>query len=140
MPNKSEEIIKKMTEDVGKKYSIFVKGRPPVKGNSTEENKKRKKMLREAAQKQLDYSKPKWTNLNMAVNYYNGEGGDDSLNVEGGIADALQGIAYNNDKQIHDSSMKEHFIVKDPTWYKVDLEFLHPGLTSHDGEFEKQFM
>jgi len=137
MPNATKDIIKNMTKDVGKKYSIFVKGRPPVKGNSTEVNKERKKKLKEEARKQLDYSEPKWTNVNMKVNYYNGEGGDDVLNVEGGIADALQGVAYDNDKQIRSSSMNEYFLVKDPTWYRVDLEFLHPGLMSHDGEFEK---
>jgi len=128
------------TRDVGKKYSIIVKYRPPVKGNSTEENKTRKKILKEEAVKQLDYSQPKGINVKIKVHYFNGEGGDDTLNVEGGIADALQGIAYVNDNQIRSSSMDEYFLVKDPTWYKVDLEFLHPGLTSHDGELEKQFV
>lgn len=135
-----KDMVKDFAKDTGKKYSILVKGRPPVKGNSTEENKKRKKMLREEAKKQLDYSKPKWTNVKMKVNYYNGEGGDDSLNVQGGIADALQGIAYLNDKQILNSSMDEHFLVKNSAGYRVDLEFLESGRTSHDEEFDKQFM
>jgi len=126
-----------ITKDVGKKYSIIVKHRPPVKGNSSNVNKIRKEVLREEAAKQLDYSKPKWTNVKMKVHYYNGEGRDDVLNVEGGIADALQGIAYSNDKQIRSSSMDEYFLAKDPPWYKVDLEFLHPGLMSHDGEFQE---
>ena len=135
-----KDIIKNMAKDTGKKYSIIVKSRPPVKGNSTEENKKRKKILKEEAKKQLNYSQPKWTNVNMKVNYYNGEGKDDTLNVEGGIADALQGIAYVNDNQIRSSSMKEYFLVKDSSGYRVDLEFLEPGRTSHDEEFDKQFM
>lgn len=135
-----KDIIKNMTKESGKKYSIIVKYRPPVKGNSTEENKTRKKILREEAKRQLDYSKPKWTNVKMKVNYYNGVGGDDSLNVQGGIADALQGIAYLNDNQIRSSSMEEHFLVKDSVGYRVDLEFLEPGLTSNDEEFDEQFM
>ena len=134
----AEKMIKSMSEDVGKKYSIIVKYRPPVKGNSTPENKIRKQKLKEEATRQLDYSKPKGNNVKMKIQYYNGEGGDDVLNVEGGIADALEGVAYDNDRQIRSSCIDEHFLSKNPTWYKVDLEFLGLGITSYeDDELEK---
>jgi len=134
---KIEKIIKSMTKDVGKKYTIIVKYRPPVKGNSTPENKIRKQKLKDEARKQLDYSEPKWTHVKMKIQYYNGEGGDDVLNVEGGIADALQEAAYDNDKQIRSSSIDEYMPDKEPTWYRVDLEFLHPGIMPHDGGLDK---
>lgn len=130
--------VENMFKDTGKKYSIIIQYRPPVKGNSTDENKLRKEKLREEAIKQLDYSTPKGIHVKMKIHYYNGEGEDDLLNVEGGIADALQEIAYKNDNQIWSSSVDQYFVVKDPTWYKIDLEFLHPGVISHDGELERQ--
>lgn len=134
---KVEKMIKSISENAGKKYSIIVKYRPPVKGNSTPENKIRKQKLKEEATKQLDYSNPKGDNVKMKIHYYNGEGGDDVLNVEGGIADALEGVAYNNDRQIRSSCIDEHFLRKEPTWYKIDLEFLGLGIRFHDSKSEK---
>jgi len=75
----------------------------------------------------------------MKIYYYKKEGEDDLLNVEGGIADALEGVAYKNDKQIWSSSIEQHFVTKDPSWYRIDLEFLNPAIPSSDGEFSKQF-
>lgn len=134
---KTEE-IRCMLRDAGRKCSIVVKFRPPVKGNYFDNNKERFEKLRQEAGRQLDYDEPITNQVKMKIFYYNGEGGDDLLNVEGGIADALEGIAYKNDRQIQSSCIEEFLVVKDPTWFKVELEFLDAGMEAHDGEFEKQ--
>ena len=74
----------------------------------------------------------------MKINYYNGEGNDDLLNIEGGIADALNKIAYEDDRQVWHSSIDQYLVFKDPTWYKIELQFLEPGIIPRDGELEKQ--
>ena len=118
-------------------FSILVVDRPPIKGYYNEENKRRTEKLQDEAIKQLGNFKPQSHRVKVKIDYYGG-GKEDITNAEGGIHDALNKIAFDDDRDLIYASMQWHLVIKDPTWYKIDIEFLSPGMYSEDGELEKQ--
>ena len=63
---------------------------------------------------------------------------EDITNAESEIHDLLNKIIFDDDRDIIYASIQWHLVLKDHTWYRVDIKFLPPGTYPEDGELEKQ--
>lgn len=83
---------------------ISLSGIPPYKqtpANNERERQvqnERREALKKKAREICD--SPSNDNLSLNITYWRHRGRADSANIIGGIADALQGVAYKNDRQI----------------------------------------
>lgn len=81
---------------------ISISGIPPYKQipakNERKAQNERREALRKIAREIFDL--PSSNNVSLNIFYSRHKGRADPANIIGGIADALQGIAYKNDRQI----------------------------------------
>jgi Holliday junction resolvase RusA-like endonuclease len=68
---------------------------------------KRTETLRQAAQEQKQAIIIKDAKVRLSITYYRSNGRSDASNIIGGISDALNGLAYTDDRQINEIHYKE---------------------------------
>lgn len=101
---------------------IYVIYRPPYKQTpaDTQERENQERYvaaLREEAKKL--FKSPFQRNVKIIIEYNRNQGRADSMNILGGIADALEEIAYLNDSQITEIHYVERRGVQDEYWIEV---------------------
>jgi Holliday junction resolvase RusA-like endonuclease len=106
-----------------KSVTFVVESVPPWKQAPADEEERtrqvqRKSNLLEKAQAVFRIA-PLQTPCALAIRYSRCSGGPDAANIIGGVADALQGIIYVNDNQLHEISYVEWLGNRD--WYQVTV-------------------
>jgi len=109
-------------------------GIPPVKQPGPKEGKKNRNRKVRLQQNALNKTREvQWPveffdkNIRMTIIYHRGKARQDSANIIGGIADALQGSCYHNDKQlveIHYSEQKKSRKKYKRDRYEVTMELI----------------
>ena len=81
---------------------ISILGIPPYKQIPAKNERKAQNERREALRKKAReiFDLPNSNNVSLNIIYSRHKGKADTANIIGGIADALQGVAYKNDRQI----------------------------------------
>lgn len=108
---------------------LDVNGVPPVKqapfGQNAENRKRRKRLKDEAAMVAKDtnraYEFYGETPVRIAIRYSRARGKSDAANIVGGIADALEGVFYEDDRQLTCIAYTEEMGKKRDS-YTVSLE------------------
>jgi len=80
---------------------------------------KYKNALIENAKKTFKSPLPRTVKIKLAIKYRRSQGKADSLNIIGGIGDALQKIAYFNDRQIVEVHYIEEIGERDEYWVEI---------------------
>lgn len=93
-----------------------VKGKPPYKQAPADSSERiNKKTYRDSliAEAKKHFTQPNRAELKIDVSYLRGDGRADAMNIIGGIADSLEGIAYHNDRQLVEVHYRERRAVAD---------------------------
>jgi len=89
---------------------IPVRGIPPYKSipaDSSERKKQRSYRERLRSEAQKHFKEPIMGDIRMEIYYTRAKGRADPANIIGGVADALEGIAYINDRQLVEIHYRE---------------------------------
>ena len=102
---------------------IHVEGKPPYKQSPADYSEKknqqeRRDILHDNAKRAC--LEPLKGSVKLIINYRRYRGMSDAANIIGGIADALENILYEDDKQIGEILYSESNGNKDEYWVKVE--------------------
>jgi len=89
---------------------IPVRGIPPYKSTPADSlERKRQRSYRESlrSEAQKHFKEPIMGDVRMEIYYTRAKGRADPANIIGGVADALEGIAYINDRQLVEIHYRE---------------------------------
>lgn len=103
---------------------LHVKGIPPYKQTPADRRERENQVIRTATlRREAEHKFPTTMkqSIRLTITYRRQKGRSDALNIIGGIADALNGIAYDDDKQITEihyqeteGSLDEYHLIVEP--------------------------
>ena len=103
---------------------LHVKEIPPYKQTPADEREKENQKMRTDVLKReaRDYFRIPISRrkVRLTIEYHRGKGRSDAANVIGGVADALNGIAYDDDNQIAEIHYRERNGNIDEYWVTVE--------------------
>ena len=110
-----------------KLVSMRAKGPPPWKqapadGKEKLAQQERRSLLQAEAHKALSACEPAEGPVSRSITYRRAAGRSDAANIIGGIADTLEGIVYQNDRQVIEIHYVEEDAVEDE--YEVTISLL----------------